>query len=423
MRKMGYRQTLKYMFERLPMFQRVGTAAYKKDLSNIISLCAYLGDPHLHFPSIHIAGTNGKGSVTHMIAAGLMAQGYKVGIYTSPHYKDFRERIKINGIWIPKKEVIDFIHDLKEVIEKIQPSFFEITLALAFHYFRKEKVDYAVIETGLGGRLDSTNIITPLLSVITNISFDHQSFLGNTLHEIAGEKAGIIKKGIPVLIGERQQEVELVFKNKATERNSAIFFAEDMISISPSWSVDFGGKSIINRLELDIDGPFVVKNLSTSFAALVILANLGISMDWNRINTLFSDFSKQLQYIGRWHWIGKKPDILCDSAHNQAGIQKTMQRILELQYNKVHLILGFSDDKELNTVWPLLPHQGVYYFVKANVPRGLPVMKLKNSAEKAGIQGKVYISAKKALAAAKKKASDEDLIYIGGSIFVIGEIL
>ncbi|HMQ07084.1 MAG TPA: Mur ligase family protein [Saprospiraceae bacterium] len=423
MRKMGYRQTLKYMFERLPMFQRVGAAAYKKDLSNIIALCAYLGDPHLHFPSIHIAGTNGKGSVTHMIAAGLMAQGFKVGIYTSPHYKDFRERIKINGAWIQKKEVIDFIHHLKEVIEKIQPSFFEITLALAFDYFRNEKVDYAVIETGLGGRLDSTNIITPMLSVITNISFDHQSFLGNSLPEIAGEKAGIIKPGITVLIGERQKEVEKVFLDKARVTNSLLFFAEDMITISPSWSVDFGGKSIVNRLELDIDGPFVVKNLRTSFAALMLLANLGIPIEWSRINTLFSDFSNQLQYIGRWHWIGKNPDILCDSAHNQAGIQQSMQRIRELKYKRVHLILGFSEDKDLNTLWPWLPPYGLYYFVKAKVPRGLPVMKLKDCAEKAGIQGKIYISAKKALAAAKKKASEEDLIYIGGSIFVIGEIL
>lgn len=419
----NYSETLDFLYNRLPMFQRIGAMAYKKDLNNTIALAHKLNNPHQSFPTIHIAGTNGKGTVTHMIAAGLMAQGFKVGIYTSPHYRDFRERIKINGQMMDKKEVISFVRMMEETIDEIKPSFFEITFVMSLYYFRKEKVDFAVIETGLGGRLDSTNIIAPLLSVITNISFDHQMFLGNTLPEIAMEKAGIIKVKTSVLIGERQEETKEVFLSKSKEMDSPCYFAEDMIRVDEQWNIYHKKEVIVHSLKMDIDGPFIKKNLITSMAALVLLKQRGVDMDWSKLPFMFIQFSTHLMYLGRWHWLSRNPDVLCDSAHNAAGIEQTMKTIQSMGYKNIHFVLGFSDDKDLATIWPLLPVNGNYYFAKARVPRGMDASKLNLLAKQAGFSGKPYSSVRKALAAARKMSGVDDLVYIGGSIFVIAEVI
>ena len=404
------------------MYQRQGPKAFKKDLTNIIALCALIGNPHKDFKSVHIAGTNGKGTVTHMVACGLMAQGYKVGIYTSPHYKDFRERIKVNGNYISKRRVVQYLNEFLSHLELLRPSFFELTVGMAFKFFADENVDIAVIETGLGGRLDSTNIITPELSVITNISFDHTAFLGNTLELIAGEKAGIIKSGVPVLIGEYQQEVAHVFKNKANILNSKLYFGKELVRLE-SKSVFIEDNEVLNDLMIDVDGPFLNNNLTTSFSALEILRRLGWKIDWRNVEHSFRTCSYDLKFIGRWQWLGRKPDILADSAHNIGGLSVILEKIKRLDYKKIHFVLGFVNDKDLRSVLNLFPCEGEYYFAKANIPRGLDADLLRDAAASFGLKGKSYSSVRRALSAARSKCRDNELIYVGGSIFTVAEIV
>ncbi len=427
----NYSQALEYMYAQLPMFQRQGPSAYKKDLTNTIALCKKVGNPHDRIKTIHIAGTNGKGTTTHIIAAGLQAQGYKVGVYTSPHYKDFRERIKINGKYISSKFILNFINTYKQNLEEIKPSFFEMTVALAFLYFDDQKVDYAIIETGLGGRLDSTNVITPLVSIITNISYDHQNMLGDTLEEIAGEKAGIIKSNIPVIIGERQQSIEKVFLDKASDVHSPIYFAEDHLSIKYIESPTAGIKTYdvyveknkwIDHLKTDLVGPFQEKNIVTALYALYFLSKT-IAIDINKIKTFFPTLKAQTKYMGRWQILQTTPLIIADSAHNEGGLKIIMEELSKLSYSNLHIVLGFVNDKDIRKVLDIFPKEATYYFAKANIPRGLDATELKESAFESGLHGKAYMTVRKALAAAKSKASPNDLIYVGGSIFVVAEVI
>ncbi len=389
------------------MYQRIGAQAFKKDLKNIKLLSKALGNPQSQFKSIHIAGTNGKGSVSHFIASVLIENKLKVGIYTSPHYLDFRERIKIGNDFISKKEVIDFVNTNKQAIKKINPSFFEITVALAFDHFARHQVDIAIIETGLGGRLDSTNIITPLLSVITNIGLDHQNMLGNSLSKIAKEKAGIIKKHTPVLIGERQVGIQNVFKKRAQQLESSIFYAKNIIA-----------KNQYKALSQQFPANYQSKNINTAINAIKIL--------YPKLSTktIFNGISKVHQnsyFIGRWQWLSKNPLILVDSAHNQDGLTLILNQLKSKKYPRIHFVLGFVNDKSLDDILRLFPFDSSYYFAKANVPRGLNAKVLKLKAAKYGLKGKHYSSVRKALAAAKSRIQKNELIYVGGSIFVVAE--
>ncbi|MBK9734927.1 MAG: bifunctional folylpolyglutamate synthase/dihydrofolate synthase [Saprospiraceae bacterium] len=427
----NYTTCLEYMYAQLPMFQRIGSPAYKKDLTNTIKLCNLIGNPQNRLKTIHIAGTNGKGTTTHIIAGGLQAQGYKVGVYTSPHYIDFRERIKINGVFIPKKYIISFVNTYRKHLEEIKPSFFEMTVALAFAYFADQKTDYAVIETGLGGRLDSTNIIRPLMSVITNISYDHQNLLGDTLEEIAYEKAGIIKKNIPVIIGERQAEVKQKFIQKAKELHAEINFAEDHLTLIHSVDINQGKKQYrvkvdnvtwIDKLNTDLVGPFQERNIITGLYTLYQLSKQ-IVIDAEKIKDFFPSLKKSTYYIGRWQILSHNPTIIADSAHNEGGLKIILSEIMAMSHKKLHIVLGFVNDKKLDKVLGLFPKDAIYYFAKANIPRGLPADELKTNAAAFGLEGQKYISVRKAYAAARKKAKPDDIVFIGGSIFVVAEIL
>lgn len=426
----SYNAVLEYIYAKLPMYQRQGPSAYKKDLSNTILLCAAAGNPQDKIKSIHIAGTNGKGTTTHLIAGGLQAQGYKVGVYTSPHYKDFRERIKINGTYISKKFIKSFVEKYFNDIEQIQPSFFEVTVALAFAYFESEKVDYAIIETGLGGRLDSTNIITPMLSIITNISYDHQNMLGDTLQAIAGEKAGIIKEGVPAIIGERQYEVESVFWDKAKSVKAYLSFAEDslqlkLINATPAtktYQVWHGDQCWIDAIETTLIGPYQEKNICTALASLYQLSEQ-IYIDKNKIVSFFPDLVNQTGYMGRWQILSQKPLIIADSAHNEAGLNYALQAIGAISKSHLHIVIGFVNDKDLSKVLGLFPQDATYYFAKAHIPRGLDAAILKEQANGLNLKGKTYSSVRKAFAAAKTSAKDNDVIFVGGSIFVVAEVI
>ena len=425
-----WQQALDYIYAKLPMYQRQGASAYKKDLTNTIKLCAACGNPQNNIKTIHIAGTNGKGTTSHIIACGLQAQGYKTGVYTSPHYIDFRERIKINGNYVQTKYIIDFINTYREEIEQVQPSFFEVTVALAFKYFVDMKVDYAVIETGLGGRLDSTNVIIPLISVITNISFDHQSMLGNTLIEIAGEKAGIIKNQVPVIIGEEQPETKDVFISKSIQMNAHISFAEHHVTLEKitensetiDYNIFFDNKLWINNLSTDLKGPFQEKNIITGLHALKGLSEL-VSIDFEKVRSFFPTLKVATGYIGRWQKLGISPLIIADSAHNEAGIKIVVDALAKMQYKKLHIVLGFVNDKDISTILSLLPGDAIYYFAKANIPRGLNAIDLLKTAKDFNLSGRAYTSVRIAFAAARKIAKPDETIFIGGSIFVVAEVL
>lgn len=425
-----YAQALDYIYSKLPMFQRQGPSAYKKDLTNTLLLSEVAGNPHRGLKTIHIAGTNGKGTTTHIIAGGLQSQGYKVGVYTSPHYKDFRERIKINGIYIPHRFIIKFLNQYHQAIEEIQPSFFEVTVVMAFKYFEAEKVDFAVVETGLGGRLDSTNIITPLLSVITNISFDHQNLLGNTLQEIAQEKAGIIKPKVQVLIGEKQAEISSTFVNKAKVCDAPIYFGHEVIDIQMTkqssvlvhYDVFANRQLWLHDLQTTLTGPFQDRNILTGLASLHLLSNT-IKMDGQKLLDFFPNLVQKTAYIGRWQILGSTPLIIADSAHNEGGLRIVLREVEQLCHHQLHIVLGFVNDKDLNKVLELFPKNAYYYFAKANIPRGLPASDLQSIAKAYGLIGKPYSSVRKAFAAAKSCASQDDLIFVGGSIFVVAEVL
>lgn len=405
---MTYQQTLDYLFSQLPMFQRIGASAYKVDLSNTIELCNLLGNPQHHFKSVHIAGTNGKGSTSHMLASILQEAGYKVGLYTSPHLIDFRERIKINGEMISEQEVVDFVTKYKKDFEKINLSFFEWTVGLAFDYFSNQKVDIAVVETGLGGRLDSTNVIIPEISIITNIGKDHMQFLGDTLEKIALEKAGIIKKNVPIIIGETQPEIKHVFVSKAKELGSAIYFADQIIQ---------------QGLESDLKGSYQKKNIKTVLASVHELKKLEFAISDEQIKSGLLHVMRNTGLMGRWQTLGLDPKIICDTGHNEAGIREVVSQLESLTYNKLHFVLGAVNDKEIDSVLELLPKNAMYYFCQAKIPRALDVNELKNKAKSYRLNGNAYSSVKNAYEEAKKTADKDDLIFIGGSTFVVAEVL
>ena len=433
-----YKQTLEFLYAQLPMYHRIGAAAYKNNLDNTLALCAYLGNPHQKFQSIHVGGTNGKGSVSHMLSAVCQASGMKTGLYVSPHYKDFRERIKVDGQYIPRKQVADFVGLHRQAIERIQPSFFELCVAMAFDWFARQKVDIAIIEVGLGGRLDSTNVITPLLSIITNISYDHQNLLGDTLTLIAGEKAGIIKRGIPVVIGETDPASAQVFNNKAAAEKAPILFADQHFqaeekSIS-NWTTAVydiykDGKLFLENLEVDASGPFQTKNVSTVLQSLQIFAELKPHRFLKTYEVFLREGLKNLRqltrFMGRWQIIGENPTILCDSAHNEAGLRLAFEKIGGIAFmpSVLHIITGFVNDKDVDKALEFFPQEARYYFAKANIPRGLEASLLREKAALLGLNGRAYSSVRNAFRAAKRAAAPNDLILVIGSIFVTGEVL
>ena len=429
---MTYNETLDYLYTQLPMFQRQGPPAFKKDLGNTIRLCAALGDPQHSFKSIHIAGTNGKGTCSHILSSVLQQPGKRIGLYTSPHYKDFRERIKINGQLMPKKEVVQFVADYRGIFEEIQPSFFEITVAMAFWYFAKEGVDWAIVETGLGGRLDSTNILRPELCLITNISLDHQAMLGNDLPTIAKEKAGIIKKGIPVIIGEHQKEVHAVFTSKAKKEKTKLFLANKICGIKNYKSSLKGaqfdltsGQKKLGIFKTDLIGNYQEKNLRSALATFFHLSkNHGIAWEETWIKKALRNIRSRSYYVGRWQSLPNQgATVLCDSAHNIAGISSFVAALDNWRYDNLHIIFGTVSDKDPTPILSLLPKAARYYFAKANIPRGMPSEQLTELAAGIGLDGQDYSSVRRAMAAAKRRAGKKDLIVACGSIFVVGELL
>ena len=388
------------------MYQRQGKTAFKKDLTNIQAFAKHLGFPERQFKSIHVAGTNGKGSTSHMIASVLQQAGYTVGLYTSPHLKDFRERIKINGQMISQSAVINFIEDHREFLDQQQLSFFEMTVGMAFDYFAREKVDIALIEVGLGGRLDSTNIIIPELCVITNIGYDHMQFLGETLPEIAFEKAGIIKPGIPVLIGEKHQETTEVFEKIASEKQAPIYWAE---------AQDFEGYTT------DLLGIYQKKNMQTTCAGFAFLKGFDVTKEDLRLG--LNNVVKNTGLKGRWQVLSEQPKVVCDTAHNKEGLGYIFNQLAQEKYERLHIILGMVNDKKLTDILPLFPKEATYYFCKPDIPRGLDAAKLAKSASAFDLKGTVYASVQEAYETAMSRASKEDFIYIGGSTFVVAEVV
>lgn len=427
-----YQETLKWMFQQLPMYQRQGKPAFKKNLDNILALMDSLGNPHQQLKCIHIGGTNGKGSVSHILSALLQSHGYSVGLYTSPHYKDFRERIKINTDLISEEEVIAFIEENREAIERIQPSFFEITVAMAFQHFAQHQPDYVIMEVGLGGRLDSTNIIDPLLSIITNISMDHQSMLGDTLPKIAYEKAGIIKQDRPIIIGEQQKEVEQVFSKKAAELCAPLSYASDCLELSLESSSPLSNrisaeakdKSWSFKCNTDLYGDYQEKNLKTALAAFIQLSELeNIPIQIKAVTEALGNIKALSYMLGRWHILDKKPLTLADSAHNEDGIQQLVKTIESMDYSQLHFIYGTASDKDLNKILPLLPKNAKYYYCKADIPRGKDALELSELGNSYGLLGRAYGSVRQALGSAQLVAMEADLIVVAGSIFVVAEVV
>jgi dihydrofolate synthase/folylpolyglutamate synthase len=487
---MTYQETIQYLYSQLPLFTRVGQSAYKANLNNTIELCRRLDNPHHNFKAVHIGGTNGKGSTSHMLAAILQTAGYKTGLYTSPHLKDFRERIRINGQMIGEQEVIDFVALNRVNFDEIRPSFFEMNVALAFDVFAKEKVDIAVVEVGLGGRLDSTNVITPLLSVITNIGWDHMNILGDTLQLIATEKAGIIKPGSPVVIGERQPEVETIFIDKAKRENSRITFASDIFTVvksevgsrkskvesqksevesqksglieqdqylsveiarisgssatsefnvptapplslpsSPGLSTsDFqlptsGFRLPTLDLRLDLTGTYQLKNVKTVLCAVDELRLQGFNINDEHIKTALSQVTKLTGLRGRWEILSHHPLTICDTGHNPEGIAEVLKNIASVNYEHLHFVIGMVNDKDAGKILQMLPQNATYYFCKPDIPRGLDAESLKRKAESFGLSGDNYTSVKAALKAAQQGAGKNDLVFVGGSTFVVAEVI
>lgn len=429
---MNYKETLDWLFNQLPMYQRQGKAAYKANLDNTLDLDKYFGHPHKKFKSIHVAGTNGKGSVSHMLASVLQESGYKVGLYTSPHLKDFRERIKINGQMVSEDFVVQFVHEHAQKFEEIKPSFFEMTVAMAFEYFSVENIDIAVVEVGMGGRLDSTNIINPELSVITNIGLDHTSFLGNSLGEIAIEKAGIIKKNTPVIIGETQDETKPVFDQIANQNNSEIFYADQRLNIDYEmlsldnkqvFNIKHNDQIIYENLKLDLLGNYQKKNILTVLTAIELLIKKNFNISKKSIYIGLENVVKNTGLLGRWQVLESNPLIICDTGHNEDGITHVIKQLEQTPHENLHFIFGVVDDKNIETILEMLPKKAMYYFTKANLPRALDQEILKEKALKYQLNGSSYKTVSEALKNAKKNASLNDLIFIGGSTFVVAEVV
>ena len=430
---MNYAETLDFLFTQLPMYQRQGAPAMKKDLGNIRQLLDALGNPERRMGRIiHVAGTNGKGTTTHLLAAALQAQGHRVGVYTSPHYRDFRERMKIDGQFISEAEVVDFVTTNRKLIDRVEPSFFEITVAMAFDFFARSRVDWSVVEVGLGGRLDSTNVVTPVLSVITNIGLDHTQFLGETHAEIAGEKAGIIKLGVPVVIGERDKRTGPVFRQVAAQREAPLTYAEDITEIIAGQGartyVRPRGRPYPVELErLDLGGPFLTTNVRTAVAALTVLRRTDPdAFDLTRLPEALLNAAARTRFIGRWQLIGNSPRVLADSAHNYEGLAGvlTWLRRTEGPVEQLHFVIGFVADKDVQKVLPLFPTEATYYWVQADIPRALPAAELAKLGKNAGLNGQAVGSVRRGLEAAVAAVEQTNgAVYVGGSIFVVAEVI
>ncbi len=427
---MTYQATLDYLYSSLPMFQRVGRAAIKPDLSNTLALCAKLDNPQQKFKSVHVAGTNGKGTSAHSIAAILQKAGYKTGLYTSPHLKSFTERIRVDGKEITEAEVVDFVERIRPSLEEIKPSFFETTVAMAFDYFAKEKVDIAVVEVGLGGRLDSTNIITPLVSLITSISYDHMDILGDTLEKIATEKAGIIKKGIPVVIGGYYGSLDHVFKKYAAGMNSSLVLARDSYGILEqkrellSQQVQVTQRNNIQKLELtlDITGQYYLKNLPGILCVIDELRKIGFEIDDDSVKAGLSNVKGLTGLKGRWQVLQKSPLMICDVGHNEEGLTALFEQVKQMLAGRLLVVLGVVSDKDRRKLWSVLPRDAYYYFTAAKLPRALPAKVLYDEAIEEGFTGEMVEDVNEGIALANKKASAEDFIFVGGSTFVVAEI-
>jgi len=429
---MEYDQTLEFLYSRLPAYHRIGKAAYKNDLYNSLALDNYLRQPHSAYKTIHVAGTNGKGSVSHMIASILMEAGFKTGLYTSPHLKDFRERIKVNGSMIPKKSVIRFVGRISTYIDSIKPSFFEMTVAMAFDYFAEARVDFAVIEAGLGGRLDSTNIISPILSVITNVGHDHMDLLGNTLEEIASEKAGIIKKKTPVVIGESVDKTIDIFIARAVEADSEILFADQHYFCQIEHSTSIPGKRIYQVREnssgktfegkTSLTGDYQLKNIQTVFGALRFLRDVADITD-KAIRDGIRKVRGNTGLMGRWQIIGRKPLVICDTGHNREGLEYVLNQLHRIPKKRLHIVLGFVSEKDRSSLLPLFPSSATYYFTKASVPRALDENILMAEAARWNLTGECYPDVESAVKSARNRASENDLIFIGGSTFIVADAL
>lgn len=431
---MTYKQTLEYFYSQLPMFHRIGAAAYKANLDNTIAICKMLRNPERNFRSIHVAGTNGKGSTSHMLASILMESGQKTGLFTSPHLKDFRERVTVNGRKIPKKEVVKFAEKYTKDFSMIKPSFFEMTFGLAAWWFAKEKVDIAIIETGMGGRLDSTNVIIPELSIITNIGFDHMQFLGNTLEAIAAEKAGIIKEHIPFVIGESQPETLPIFKDFAHKMNSKLYLADENYSSDKIYltrhRVPLLKSDVIKRGELSIKNltsplaaEYQLKNIITVIQSVDVLRQLNFEIDNNELKAGIRNVIKNTGLKGRWQTLSTKPLTIADIGHNADGIREVVKQLKTIHYDNLHFVLGVVNDKDVETMLKLLPQDACYYFSKADIPRGLDAEILAKQARSLGLNGNSYPSVKLAFEAARVAAAANDLVFIGGSAFVVAEVV
>ena len=424
---MNYQETIEYLYNSTPVFEHIGASAYKDGLENTLALDEHFNHPHTHFLSIHIAGTNGKGSCSHSLAAILQAEGYKVGLYTSPHLIDFRERIKVNGKMIPEQYVIDFVKNERSFFEPLHPSFFELTTALAFKYFAEQKIDIAIIEVGLGGRLDCTNIITPILSIITNISFDHTQFLGNSLAEIAGEKAGIIKQGVPTIIGEAVPETRVVFQSKAQKMDSVITFAEDIPALLSSHILPNGGIKYQTRffgdIEGELGGTYQEKNTNTVLTAAMYLYNKGIIKDVTSISLGLSKVCETTGLMGRWQKLKEHPLVICDTGHNAGGWKYLSQQIKQQPCKHRRIIFGMVDDKDLHTVIRMLPKKATFYWTQPSTKRAFPVKKIAEEAKEYGLDGNCYETVKDAYMTALKDAGEEDFIFVGGSSYIVADLL
>lgn len=427
---MNYQQTLEYIYAQLPMYSRIGAAAYKADLSNTILLCEYLGNPQQRFKSIHIAGTNGKGSTSHMLAAILQTAGYKTGLYTSPHLKDFRERIRVDGDMITEDFVVEFIQRIQPLIEELAPSFFELSVAMAFEYFSTQQVDVAVIEVGLGGRLDSTNIILPELCVITNISWDHMNILGDTLEKIATEKAGIIKRGVPVVIGERQPGPDKVFEERAAAMGAPIIFASDIRFVA-EWEFEqhflVAGVAVYHTDEksyykLDLPGIYQHKNLVTVLEAVKELQHQGWKIKGSHLHQALQKVKRLTGLHGRWETIHEHPRVILDVGHNEDGIRAIAAQLELTSYHNLRIVIGMVKDKEVEKVLKLLPDTATYYFTRSSIPRALPEEDLAATAEQAGLEGTAYPDVNTALMAALSHSEKDDVILVCGSVFIVGEV-
>jgi dihydrofolate synthase / folylpolyglutamate synthase len=427
---MDYDQTIEYLSRHLPMFSRIGAAALKEGLTNALALCQSLGNPQTKFKTVHVGGTNGKGSTSHMLAAIFQTAGYKTGLYTSPHLRDFRERIKINGEMVDKEFVIGFVRRIQPMIEAIGPSFFEITVAMAFEYFASQQVDIAIIEVGLGGRLDSTNIIVPELAVITNISYDHMNILGDTLSKIAFEKAGIIKKEIPVVIGEYQDHVHEVFEKKAAEQNAPLTYATHRRFVA-EWEMEkndlIGEVTLSHNNEkqyyrLDLAGIYQNKNLVTVLEAVQVLRQKGWQVEDAHLHRALSQVKKLTGLHGRWETIYERPRVVLEVCHNEDGIRQLAEQIEVTDHEHLHIILGFVKDKEIEKILSLLPVDAYYYYTRAQIPRALPQNELFEKAMRLGLSGRPFSDVNAALKEALAHAADKDLIIVCGSVFVVGEV-